>query len=294
MAERDWITQRLYGMLEGVFHKPPLVLSLPSTNGLLGYGGDMFIVGNSESTEQILSRAAPNVASLVKGTEKKLIPGLIDPATDDWPYLYLEGRRIPTMHIILLGCLALLIIVATKGLMPKGEPINKHFLFLGWAYLLLEFQNISRSSLLFGATWMVNAVVISAILALALMSNWLVYARRWAAGLTVWIGLALSVIICYFTPVNLFADQSYLVKATVIAILLNIPILFSGVIFICSFQMTENKANALASNLLGAAIGGMSEVLSFLFGMRALMIVVAGAYLMAFFWREDRLPGGGK
>jgi spermidine synthase len=77
MAERDWITQRLYGMLEGVFHKPPLVLSLPSTNGLLGYGGDMFIVGNSESTEQILSRAAPNVASLVKGTEKKLIPGLL-------------------------------------------------------------------------------------------------------------------------------------------------------------------------------------------------------------------------
>ena len=40
--------------------------------------------------------------------------------------------------------------------------------------MLLEFQNISKSSLLFGATWLVNAYTITAILLLILGANLLV------------------------------------------------------------------------------------------------------------------------
>ena len=48
---------------------------------------------------------------------------------------------------------------------------NWHFFFLGAAFLLLEVQNISKSSVVLGNTWQVNAVIVSGVLVMILLAN---------------------------------------------------------------------------------------------------------------------------
>ena len=92
-------------------------------------------------------------------------------STDNWPYLYLEGPMVPSLHLIISGILIILCLSIRKVIIPKGKRLNWHFFLLGAAFLLLEFQNISKASLLFGSTWLVNSFIISAILILILIAN---------------------------------------------------------------------------------------------------------------------------
>ena len=55
-----------------------------------------------------------------------------------------------------------------------GQVINWHFFFLGAGFLLLEAQIVSRMAMLFGRTWLVNSIVIAAILVLIVAVNFLV------------------------------------------------------------------------------------------------------------------------
>jgi hypothetical protein len=56
-----------------------------------------------------------------------------------------------------------------------GSRTFWHFFFLGAAFLLLEVQNISKASVVLGNTWEVNVVIISSILGMALLANWIAY-----------------------------------------------------------------------------------------------------------------------
>ena len=50
--------------------------------------------------------------------------------------------------------------------------------FMGSAFLLVETKNISQLSLLFGATWVTNAVVFSSIFVMAIAANLMVERSR--------------------------------------------------------------------------------------------------------------------
>jgi Mg/Co/Ni transporter MgtE len=52
-----------------------------------------------------------------------------------------------------------------------------HFFFLGAAFLLLEVQNISKAAVVFGNTWQVNAIIVSAVFVMILLANLL--ASKW-------------------------------------------------------------------------------------------------------------------
>src|SRR5208282_4760740 len=58
-----------------------------------------------------------------------------------------------------------------------GRSLEWHFFFLGAGFLLLETQIISKMALVFGTTWVVNSVVIAALLLLIVGANVLV--ERW-------------------------------------------------------------------------------------------------------------------
>jgi hypothetical protein len=51
--------------------------------------------------------------------------------------------------------------------------------------------------------------------------------------------------------------------------------------FIQSFAVSTDKARALGSNLIGALVGGLLESLSFVTGIRALVILVGLFYWIA-------------
>jgi hypothetical protein len=66
--------------------------------------------------------------------------------------------------------------------------------------------------------------------------------------------------------------------------------LFSGVIFIQSFTRVPQKNQALGANLIGALVGGLLQSVTFVTGIRALLLIVIGLYLAALATRTKSLP----
>ena len=60
--------------------------------------------------------------------------------------------------------------------------------------------------------------------------------------------------------------------------------------FATSFARTGSASSALAFNVLGAVVGGLSEYLSVMVGIRGLSLLAIGYYAIAllFHWRQER------
>ena len=67
----------------------------------------------------------------------------------------------------------------------------------------------------------------------------------------------------------------------VASLLLNLPIFFSGIIFIDSFRKAEAKDLAFGSNLIGSVVGGLLEPLSFVIGIKAILLLVLLFYALS-------------
>ena len=70
--------------------------------------------------------------------------------------------------------------------------------------------------------------------------------------------------------------------------LTTLPMLFSGIVFIRSFTSVERKDTALGANLIGGLVGGLLQSVTFVIGIKALLLIVTGLYLAAFFTRPRR------
>jgi len=55
------------------------------------------------------------------------------------------------------------------------------------------------------------------------------------------------------------------------------PVFFAGIIFAESFRRCERKSQAFGANIVGAVAGGLTQNLSFILGMKALLLL-AGLY----------------
>jgi hypothetical protein len=167
-------------------------------------------------------------------------------------------------------------------LVSNWNQTNWHFFFLGAAFLLLEVQNISKASVVLGNTWQVNGVIISGILVMALIANWLVHRFpnipiKFAYFALIGICLGL-----YFVDLAQFAFLPYLYKAIIVGSLTSLPMLFSGYIFIHSFQIAKVKNDALGANLFGAIAGALLQSITFIIGIKALLLIVAAFYFLSF------------
>ena len=91
------------------------------------------------------------------------------PATDDWPFLYLRTGFVADYYllalaIILIGAfIAVALAAAATG--TSFRRFSPHFFVLGIAFLLLETRSLVSFSLLFGTTWLVNALAFFGVLA---------------------------------------------------------------------------------------------------------------------------------
>ena len=211
-------------------------------------------------------------------------------ATDDWPYIYLERPQIPTLFVMLAGLMLLLLVYCGKKLDLRESLLawdggNWHFFFLGAAFLLLEVQNISKASVVLGNTWQVNAVIISGILAMILLAN--LAAAKWPKLPTsaAYAGLFLSCVGLYFLDLARLGFLPTATKPLLVGGLTGLPMLFSGVVFIRSFTLVVAKDQALGANLLGGLVGGLLQSITFLVGLRALLLLVAALYFAAFLTR---------
>jgi SAM-dependent methyltransferase len=279
--ETTWIAARLIRLVSETFGHPPLAFTLRSSTQCLGWGGLMLIGGAPDAVAPVRARAEADPElrrRLLDMGRFALNPPL---TTDDWPYLYLSGPGLPRYHLLVgLACLGLGLLLR-RSLFRPGEPVDGAMLLLGMGFMLLEVAGVSRSVLLFGTTWTVNAYVVGAIFGMTLLAN--LVASRWPVAVTGWpaAGLVASVLALAVVPTAGLAALPLPLRVALGGGFLVLPVFFSGLIFVTVWAATERKDLALGSNLLGSLLGGIASMLSMLIGFQALTLLTLGVYLGA-------------
>ncbi|MFH1857683.1 MAG: hypothetical protein ABH845_02090, partial [Candidatus Omnitrophota bacterium] len=197
------------------------------------------------------------------------------------PYLYLDRRHIPKLFFLIFGLLLVFSYVGIKTVIGSSHKIAWPFFFLGAGFLLLEVQNISKAALFFGTTWTVNTFIISAVLVMILLANAVVIWKPATSLGPYFIALFISLIANWALPPTLFLNLPPLAKGSLSVAFMSLPIFFAGILFSSLFSQTKDRSGAIASNLMGAMVGGMTECFSFLIGIKALLIVAVLFYLCA-------------
>ena len=261
-----WIEERLGRMLVETFG-PEQVFSFA------GGGGMTFVAG-------------PLRADQLSGTEL----GAWSPdsamqdvplATDDWPYLYLRTHKIPAAYwqaflVIGIVCLALF-----SRSFPDALRPDWHFWLLGAAFLLIEFKSITEFALLFGTTWLVNALAISGVLMMSLAANLVVLWRRHLDLRLAYGLLFVSLTLTYLFPLGALIGFAPVVRAVVSMVLLSLPLFFAGLIFGESLRRAGETSKPLSSNLSGTFVGGLLEYGSIWWGIKSLYLIAAVVYVAA-------------
>jgi spermidine synthase len=281
--QRTFIADRMATVLRDVFRREPIVFGMPHTNY---WSGIFYVAGDLEVARQQISKNPP-LQSLINRLQQTYAVSLsytTKLATDDWPYIYLENPRVPALFYLLAGLMVLVALRSyqawsASGVVGRWQQSHWHFFFLGSAFLLLEVQNISKASVVLGNTWQVNAVVVSGVLLMILVANLLQHKLPTIPINLVYATLIGTCLALYFVDLARFAFLPYPTKALLVGGLTTLPMAFSGIIFIRSFTTVHAKDEALGANLLGGLTGGLLQTLTFVTGIKALLLIVAGLYL---------------
>ena len=222
----------------------------------------------------------------------------VEPARDDWPFLYLRDRHIPRHYLAALALVLVVSVGAVFGSLRLQAPgpgaVEKarfpwEFFFLGAGFMLLETKAIIQFALLWGSTWVVASVAIAAVLGMALIANFIVSKveiRHPGRVVAVLVGLlALNALI----PVGRFAIESRVVESLFYAVLMFSPILCAGLLFGSAIKYSTSLPRDYGTNLLGAMVGGVAEYLSLVTGFSVLLAVVAAFYVGAYLAGRRRM-----
>jgi SAM-dependent methyltransferase len=286
-VDHPWLATRLVEILRQTFGKSPLVFLAESNYSA---SATCFVISPGNRVEEALG-ADPRLAEFVHKNPFAVRAEAVPITTDDWPYLYQEGRWIPRTYYS-IGVLVILIAIGLYsqiGGVRRNVP-SLFFFSMGAGFLLLETQVISRLALFFGTVWQVNGIVISALLIALLLANTVVErsAKDWPR-FWVWMALVAGLAIAYWFPFERIGG-SPAVAGTIAVVVFSVPVVFAGILFALEFRATASPSAALGANILGAVAGGLLETLSLLFGMRALLLVAVGVYCLAGIglWKQRR------
>jgi spermidine synthase len=274
-----WMGQRFFTMLGHIFGRAPVTYYVNQT-GIHGglFDGTVFLESNSSRLWE--KAGEPQMSEFVRNHPTAFpltSEGAPPTTTDDWPYVYHENHSIPRTYLTVSLVLLLMTFVMVRPHFKPTQDGTWQIFLLGGGFLLMETQLVSRLALYFGTTWLVNSIALSGILTVLLLSNFYVkrYAPRNLSGYYVFLCAAL--IGNYFIP-----WASVPGSATAVGILLClancVPVFFAGVIFTESFRRGGGKSGVFGANMLGAVAGGLTQNLSFILGMKALLLIAAVIY----------------
>lgn len=269
----QWLVDRLAATLQRTYGRAPCIDS----------------VGRSRHFALLMDSSAPGALNCPTTwvASSSAVPA---PADDDHPFLYLQKRSIPNLYLITIAgilVLSLVLIRTSAGSFRQMRGYGDLF-FMGAAFLLLETKNVVQFALLFGTTWLVNALVFFGIL-LAIYAA-IEVARRvdvrkpaqLYAALFVSLGLAWVVppesLLALALPLRFLASIS----------LAFAPIFVANLVFAARFREVGSSTIAFGTNLLGAMVGGVLEYSSLIIGYRSLLVVIALLYGLAFLLAQKR------
>ncbi len=260
----NWLIDRLAGTAKTAFGHEPCV--------------------DSFTEHQAVVTVARNADDQSCGTSYRPTTPVVAPATDNAPFLYFRGGSVPAMYLwTLLGIvlLSLVLVRAVGGPFRAMRPYADLF-FMGAAFLLLETKNVATFALLFGTTWLVNALVFGGVLVIVLAAVETTRRVRTPPLPVVYAGIALALALAWVVRPDWLLVLPFgprLLAATLLAFL---PIFLANVAFAKRFADSSDSQGAFGLNLLGAIVGGCLEYVALLTGYANLLIVVALLYLVAF------------
>ena len=264
----SWLRDRYAGTLADVYGKPPCVEV-----------GDP-LAGRRQAVLTEGAGATVNCKTPWK-------PVKVSEPTDDYPFPYLLHRTIPAFYwhtlLLMLGASVLLIGVA-GGSVRTLAGMGRYFdlACMGAAFLLLETKNVVQFALLFGTTWFVNSLVFGGVL----LSVWAAVETARHVKLpppwVLYVLLVVALAVAWSVPGDSLLTLSPVPRFFAAVAIAFAPIYLANLVFSQRFAAVSSSTVAFAANLLGAIVGGMLEYLSMVTGYRALLIVVAALYALAF------------
>ncbi len=271
-----WFFERLYWTVTRATGREPIAFHSPMHGTTV-----TFVVpraGAALVSAEIASR--PRVRPLT-ARENVLTP------SDDWPFLYVRPGVFPWGYLLVLTfVLALAAMTVPWAFEMRGglSGFDGPLFLMGAAFLLIETRGVTSMSLLFGSTWIVNAVIFSGILLMVLLANLAV--QRWEfRNPTPWfICLFAAMALLYFFPVAWLQALPLATRILLAGVITGLPVGFAGLIVPMLLARSAQPAAALGSNLLGAVLGGCLEYYSMLGGLRSTALMALVLYLVAFLW----------
>ena len=315
---QGWVIGRLAALAERVFGTKPIILSMPHVDAINpgdNQGGRVtcLLVGLPASPivervrkafgngESFWLASVPAANTLVNGfgdrppragdydglwSEVRPVrvatSGVGPLPTDSWPFLYLREPVIPALNLRGMALVAgiSLVILATFVPVRTARPNGRMF-FLGAGFMLLESKGVVHMALLFGSTWVVNAVVFAAILVMILLSNLFVSLVRPRALWPYYLLLGAALVLNALVPMSGFLRLAGLLRLTASCAVVFVPVFFAGVIFSVGLRDSARPDVALGSNVAGVILGGLAENMALVFGFDHLLLVALVFYSLS-------------
>jgi len=274
----SWLVDRYVATVSQAFgHRPCVDLIAGGTNGV--------IVAGVDAAEQDCSTVHPGSRPLTRALaagDRSTAPA---PVSDDRPFPYLLTPSIPSQYLLVL--LGILLVSAAAVGFSGGRPARLRpyadLALLGAAFLLLETRGVTRFALLFGTTWLVNALVFAGVLVGVLAAVEITRRLpRPPSRLTSYSLLAVSLAVTAFVPSSALLQLPVAARLVAAIVVTFAPIIAANIVFAARFAGTADPTAAFGANLLGAMVGGCLEYLALLIGYPALVGVAAVLYLGAF------------
>jgi spermidine synthase len=273
-----WIGDRFYRTLTEVFGRKPITYYSENISDLM-WPATIFLESDGAN---LWNRAEePDLKKFIADHPPLSQPSIAEapqPATDDWPYPYNRDHLIPRTYLTVSGILFLISLFMVRSSFAYREKRTWAPFLLGAGFMLLETQLVSRLTLYFGTTWIVNGIAISAVLCTLVVANIFIERRGKNINyLFCYAVLILSLVANYLTPWENLPFSPW-----TIGLLLSgayaISIFLAGLIFSSTLQEAENKSKTLGANVIGAVAGGLLQNVSFVFGLKALLLIAALCY----------------
>jgi hypothetical protein len=211
-----------------------------------------------------------------------VVDSAIPEATDDWPFLFLPKRAIPLPYTlpILAVLLASILTVGRPIVAGCSSILNWQMFCLGMGFMLLEVRAMSALSLLCGATWTVNSLVIAGVMVMVLIAN--LIASRLSASRTP-VLLVVAIVAIVVSNLVSVADLNNLqpALAQVLGVVIFLcPLMVASSVFSLLFKQTETASRALAFNIIGGLAGVSIEYVSMIWSIKALAWIAVAIYGM--------------
>lgn len=264
---QPWLVDRYAATLEDVFGHAPCVTRLDDV-----------------SSAVLTIGLRPDDVDCPAADEWIRPVGTPDPVTDDRPFPYLRTVSIPGFYLVTLGLILAVSLVAVRAVGGPLRGIARYadLFFMGVAFLLLETKNVVQFALLFGTTWIVNAMVFGGVL-LAVLGAVLLSKRFRVRNLALLYGLlALSLLVAWLVPQHELLGLPLAPRLVAAILLAFTPIFIANLVFAQRFRDAADSVTSFGANLLGAMVGGVLEYTALLLGYRNLLLIALVMYGLAF------------